>query len=45
MKLCVQAQDIMKLAEEVALHKSAESAESGPTAQYLLNALNGGMFR
>lgn len=37
-----KAQDIMKLAEEARLHKSAESSESRPTAQYLLiNPLSG----
>ncbi|XP_073316040.1 protein TIFY 9-like isoform X2 [Primulina huaijiensis] len=35
-----KAQDIMKLAAEYGLHKSAESSESKPTAQYLLNSLN-----
>ncbi|XP_073131251.1 protein TIFY 9 [Henckelia pumila] len=38
-----KAQDIMKLAEEAGLHKSTESSESKPTAQYLLNTLHGDM--
>ncbi|XP_075495661.1 protein TIFY 9-like isoform X1 [Primulina tabacum] len=35
-----KAQDIMKLAAKDGLHKSAESSESRPTAQYLLKSLN-----